>query len=135
MARRQRLASAFTVLILTAAAQAGDFIRVDEDESAARLQTAVTRFEKDGAAVELIGAVHIADKKYYQTLSTRFEGYDAVLFEMIGGEKFAAAKQAVPDETELSGRTRRRPACGEKPLRAPSGLRHGREIPQPDRAE
>lgn len=93
MPRRQRLAAAFTTFILAAAASAGDFIRVDEDESAARLQTAVTRYEKDGAAVDLIGAVHIADKAYYETLAARFKAYDVVLFEMIGGERFAEMKK------------------------------------------
>lgn len=106
MARRSRLATAFTSLILAVAASAGDFIRVDEDDSAARLQTAVTRFEKDGASVELIGAVHIADKAYYQTLTTRFQGYDSLLFEMIGGEKFATkekAEEAEVEQKDLSG--------------------------------
>lgn len=107
MARRQRLASALTLMILTIAAQAEDFIRVDEDKTAARLQTAVTRFEKDGATVDLIGAVHIADKKYYETLTTRFKTYDALLFEMIGGEKLTDAKAAEPEpaekEQDLSG--------------------------------
>lgn len=93
MARKQRLASALTLMILTIAAQAEDFIRVDEDDTAARLQTAVTRFEKDGASVELIGAVHIADKAYYENLSARFKTYDSLLFEMIGGERIAEAKQ------------------------------------------
>lgn len=102
MARRQRLASALTLMILTIAAQAGDFIRVGEDKSAARLQTAVTRFEKDGASVDLIGAVHIADKKYYESLSARFKTYDALLFEMIGGEKFAAEKAEPPAPDEAA---------------------------------
>jgi hypothetical protein len=102
MARRQRLASALTLMILTIAAQAEDFIRVDEDKSAARLQTAVTRFEKDGATVDLIGAVHIADKKYYETLTARFKTYDALLFEMIGGEKLAAAKAAGPEPEDAA---------------------------------
>jgi hypothetical protein len=86
MARRKRLASALTTLILAMAADAGEFIRVDEDDAAARLQTAVTRYEKGGASVDLIGTIHIADKAYYQNLNTRFAGYDALLFEMIGGK-------------------------------------------------
>lgn len=89
MNRRKRLATALTYLILAAAASAGDFIRVDEDATAARLQTAIIRYEKGDESVELIGAVHIADKAYYQALTTRFTRYDALLFEMIGGEKFA----------------------------------------------
>lgn len=75
------------------------FIRVDEDDSAARLQTAVTHYEKDGAKVDLIGAVHIADKAYYEKLNERFKGYDAVLFEMIGGERLAK-KEEKPVEEE-----------------------------------
>lgn len=78
-----------------------DFIRVDEDDAAARLQTSVTRFEKDGASVELIGAIHIADKAYYDDLNKRFDGYDALLFEMIGGEnKGALAKPEAEEEEE-----------------------------------
>jgi len=89
MDRRKRLATAVIHIILGAAASAGEFIRVDEDDSAARLQTAVTRYEKGDESVELIGAVHIADKAYYQALTARFASYDALLFEMIGGEKYA----------------------------------------------
>ena len=74
-----------------------DFIRVDENDSAARLQTAVTRFKKDGASVELIGAVHLGDKAYYSKLNKRFERYDALLFEMIGGEKIGGGAEAAED--------------------------------------
>jgi hypothetical protein len=80
-------------MIQMLSAQAENFIRVDEDDVAARLQTAVTRYEKDGASVDLIGAVHIADKAYFENLTARFKNYDALLFEMIGGEKFAAANK------------------------------------------
>lgn len=87
-------------MVAMIAAQAEGFIRVDEDATAARLQTAVTRFEKDGATVDLIGAVHIADKNYYEALTTRFKTYDEVLFEMIGGENIAATRAAVPGPGE-----------------------------------
>lgn len=79
-------------------AKATDFIRVDEDSAAARLQTAVTRYEKGGRTVDLIGAVHIADAAYYKTLGEKFPGYDAVLFEMIGDGKAQAAKAGEKDE-------------------------------------
>ena len=62
-----------------------DFIRIDEDDKAARLQTSVTRYEKEGVTVDLIGAVHIGDKKYYEDLNRSFEKYDVLLFEMVGG--------------------------------------------------
>lgn len=104
---KKRLAAVFTLILLTISASAGDFLRVEEDQGATRLQTAVTRFEKDGAKIDLIGAIHIADKAYYQDLTTRFGKYDALLFEMIGGEKFAAVKKIedTPAEKEenLSG--------------------------------
>ena len=93
-------AASFLMLALCPAADApkDGFIRVNEDDKAARLQTAVTRYEKDGASVDLIGAVHIADKAYYEKLGERFKSYDALLFEMIGGERLAdAAKQAAAD--------------------------------------
>ncbi len=71
---------------------ASDFIRIDEDEKAARLQTAVTRYEKNGVTVELVGAVHIGDKKYYHQLNESFDQYDALLFEMVGGENLVDGK-------------------------------------------
>jgi hypothetical protein len=77
------------------AAEAPDFIRVEETETATHLQTAVVRFTKGEASVELVGAVHIADKKYYEALNQRFEGYEALLFEGIGGDQPAAAPAAV----------------------------------------
>lgn len=67
-----------------------EFIRVEETDSATRLQTAVVRFTKGEAAVELIGAVHIADRRYYEALARRFEGYEALLYEGIGGDRPAA---------------------------------------------
>lgn len=91
MPRFHRIARVLTAAALFTAARAENFIRVDEDESAARLQTAVTRYQKDGATVDLIGAVHIADKAYYEALGERFKTYDALLFEMIGGEKLGRA--------------------------------------------
>lgn len=105
MARRKRLATAILQIILAATASAGDFIRVDEDATAARLQTAITCFERGDDSVELIGAVHIADKAYYQALTDRFTRYDVLLFEMIGGEKFANHQQPAADEgaKDLSG--------------------------------
>ena len=81
-----------------------DFIRVDEDAAAARLQTAVTRFEKEGASVELVGAVHIADKDYYDGLNKRFDTYDALLFEMIGGEDKDVTAEPGEEEEAAKGR-------------------------------
>ena len=76
--------------------KATDFLRVDQDETAARLQTSVTRYEKDGVTVDLLGAVHIADQAYYDDLNKRFDSYDALLFEMIGGENLVNGKMPEP---------------------------------------
>jgi len=50
-----------------------------------RLQTAVVRFEKDGTVIDLVGVVHLGDAVYYEALNERLKGYDAVLYEMVGG--------------------------------------------------
>jgi hypothetical protein len=74
------------------------FIRVEKKEKATELQTAVVRFTKGEASVELVGAIHIADKKYYQALNTRFTGYDALLWEGIGNGKPAAPEEIREEE-------------------------------------
>lgn len=101
MKRFAVLAAAFFAFSGPLRADDGQFIRVDEDAKAARLQTAVTRFEKDGAKVDLIGAVHIGDRKYYEALNERFAGYEVLLFEMIGGEHIKPGP--VPEDEEAEG--------------------------------
>lgn len=73
-----------------------DFLRVENNDRHARLQVGVTRYERDGVTVDLLGAVHIADAAYYADLNKRFTSYDALLFEMIGGEKLVAGKFPEP---------------------------------------
>jgi hypothetical protein len=79
---------------------AGDFIRIREDDQAARLQTTYFGYEKDGVRVDLIGAIHIADKRYYEFLNESFEDYEALLFEMVGGEKLGGGEKALEPEPE-----------------------------------
>ena len=51
-----------------------DFIRFKESETSASLETASAKYtHKDGTTVELIGAVHIADKVYYEKLNEQFK--------------------------------------------------------------
>lgn len=80
---------------------AGEFIRVKETEDSAKLQTALFGYEKDGVHVDLIGAIHLADKKYYQFLNKRFETYGVLLFEMVGGENLGGGKK--PEDAEAAG--------------------------------
>jgi hypothetical protein len=77
-------------------AKATDFIRVEEDAAAARLQTGVTQYRKGEVTVDLIGAIHVADAAYYQKLEEKFDSYDAVLFEMIADEESLPANR-LPD--------------------------------------
>ncbi len=72
--------------------KATQFIRVDRDNKNVRLQTGITSYIKDGVTVNLIGAIHIADAKYYTQLNKEFKNYDALLFEMVGGDKMKAGK-------------------------------------------
>ncbi len=81
---------------------AGDFIRVKETDDSGKLQTALFGYEKDGVHVDLIGAIHLADKKYYQFLNKRFETYGVLLFEMVGGEKLGGGKKQ-EDAVEAKG--------------------------------
>ncbi len=82
------------------AAREDEFIRVEEREEATKLETAVVRLTKGDASVELVGAIHIADKKYYQALNERFTRYDALLWEGIGGGKPAAPRMIAEAEEE-----------------------------------
>lgn len=52
-------------------------------QAKAHLDTAIVRYTKGKVAVDLVGAVHIADKKYYDTLNRAFSSYDKVLFELV----------------------------------------------------
>jgi hypothetical protein len=69
-----------------------EFIRIDEDAAAARLQTAVTTYTKGAVTVDLVGAIHIGDRGYYEGLNKRFADYEVLLFEMVGGENLVAGK-------------------------------------------
>jgi hypothetical protein len=69
-----------------------DYIRVSKQEGKIQpisLDTPIVKFEskKTGVEVALIGAVHIADQKYYEALNDEFKKYDVVLFELVVDEK------------------------------------------------
>jgi len=56
---------------------------VDDGHGGGKLETAIVTYEKDGVAVHLVAAVHIADQPYYDGLNRTFKDYDAVLYEMV----------------------------------------------------
>lgn len=80
------------------------FLRLthDEDGKPLALEVAIVRFTKAspagiaGAAIviDLIGAIHIGEPEYYDSLNDEFKNYDVVLFEMVA-----------PKDAEISKRT------------------------------
>lgn len=71
------------------AAEPIKFIRVvrDAHDRPLALETAVGHYLSTSPgkpfSVDLIGCIHVADKKYYQALNERFKHYQAVLFELV----------------------------------------------------
>lgn len=66
-------------------------VRRDKDKQPEALETAITRFvSKPGAKsqvmVDLVGAVHVGEKEYYDQLNKIFKSYDAVLYELVAPE-------------------------------------------------
>lgn len=65
--------------------------------------------DKNGAfMIDLVSAVHVADRSYYAELNRRFQSYDSVLFELIASkeaaDKFSAAHK-LSDEKSSSKRS------------------------------
>ena len=69
--------------------QKTEFVRiaVDAQDRPLALQLAITSYvPRNGDSriqIDLVGAIHIGDKEYYQDLNRRFESYDAMLYELI----------------------------------------------------
>lgn len=65
------------------------FVRLerDKDDELVSMQTAIVSFSKpgenDGATVDLVGAVHVGEKAYYDELNAAFAKYDVVLYELV----------------------------------------------------
>jgi hypothetical protein len=116
MTRPRHLASILLVLslltgmvghsVLAAKAPAPErskFVRLQRDKSGelVALQTSVVRFVSNDAenadlAVDLVGAVHVGEKAYYEDLNKLFEKYDAVLYELVAPAGTRVPKGAKP---------------------------------------
>lgn len=84
--------------------ETSDYIRFTEGKERDTLQTAVTRFRRDGYVVDLVGVVHLADSKYFESLNRLLATYDRVLYEMVGGAYTPEAAEAVPSgDDEMAG--------------------------------
>ena len=69
------------------------FLRIvrDRQKVPIRLEAAIVRHvpqdcSRDWPTVDLIGAVHVAEKSYYEELNRQFEKYDVVLYELVAPE-------------------------------------------------
>ncbi|TDR20629.1 hypothetical protein [Marinicella litoralis] len=65
------------------------FIQLNEQPGNKALQVSVVRYKPRMGGdqyVDLVGAVHVGDKQYYQGLNELFKGYDAVLYELVAPE-------------------------------------------------
>lgn len=111
------------VAVPTNAADAADadddalWLKLERDERGVpqRLATSIVRFEgefraDDGetrsVSIDLIGAIHLGEKAYYDRLNAEFKEYETVVFELVVDKGFdvkdlAAAKEA--QETENAG--------------------------------
>jgi hypothetical protein len=80
---------ASTSLDTAAKKSASKFIRLEHnvDDEPTAMQTAIVSFakpgEQEGATVDLIGAVHVGEKSYYDSLNEAFAKYDVVLYELV----------------------------------------------------
>src|SRR5262245_40385282 len=68
------------------------FMRLKRDakNQAVALETAIVRYVpasgEGSLSVDLIGAVHVADRDYYQKLNKQFQQYDVLLYELVAPE-------------------------------------------------
>lgn len=68
------------------------YLRLVRDQNVpVALETAIVRFVPQdgthaGLTVDLVAAVHVAEKSYYEQLNRRFPDYDAVLYELVAPE-------------------------------------------------
>ncbi len=64
--------------------------------------TYAPRDNPDKLSVDLVGAVHIADRSYYEALNARFQAYDALLYELVVQEGAPLPKESTQGTGFLS---------------------------------
>ena len=81
-----------------------EFIRfLDHGDHSGQLETVITTYEGEaGEKVELIGAVHIGDTAYYESLEELFTSYESLLYELVKPE---GAEPPSPDRQRESSRS------------------------------
>lgn len=82
-----------------------EFIRLVDTSEHKALQVSVVRYQPrtgGGLTVDLVGAVHVGDRQYYQDLNRLFEHYDVVLYELVAPEGTYIPKGGVENKSLLS---------------------------------
>jgi hypothetical protein len=91
------------------AAEKPKFVRVERDDEGnpQSMQTAIVSFSdpqrEDGPVVDLVGAIHVGEKSYYEALNQLFTNYDAVLFELVAPEGVKIPKGSKTRNTHIAG--------------------------------
>lgn len=70
------------------AKQKNPYLRIvyDDNDDPVAMETSIVTFQhpnKPEVTVDLIGAVHVADKTYFKKLNREFRKYDALLYELV----------------------------------------------------
>lgn len=81
-----------------------EFLRIRRDDMGQpiALETAIAKYvsgpksKYPGVEVDLVGAVHIGGRDYYDDLNRRFRGYDSVLYELVAEE----GTRVTPDQAK-----------------------------------
>ena len=87
-----------------AAESKGKFLRLERNKTGepTSLQTAVVHYtsqdpKEADLSIDLIGAVHVGEKAYYEALNKLFDQYDVVLYELVAPEGTRIPKGTKPD--------------------------------------
>jgi len=85
------------------------FLRLhrDENRQPIALESAIVRYlpkdrSKSEPIVDLVTAVHIGEKSYYEQLNRQFEDYDAVLYELVAPEGTRVPKGGAESDSLIS---------------------------------
>lgn len=86
------------------------FVRLsrDDDDKLVSMDTAIVRYVpsepgREGLEVDLIGAIHIGDRSYYEELNKVFEQYDVLLYELVAPQGTRVPAGGGEDRSALSG--------------------------------
>lgn len=82
-----------------------EFIQWVDSPGHKALQVSVVRYQPRMGGeryVDLVGAVHVGDKQYYQELNEMFKEYDVVLYELVAPEGTKIPKGGVETKSLLS---------------------------------